>query len=51
MISLFLGRTLVESLTTSFRIRNDKIRSELGWSPSRPRFAEEVRATVEALPA
>ena len=51
LISLFLGRTLVSSLTSSFRIRGDRIRNELGWAPSRPRFRDEVRAAAEAIPA
>lgn len=49
LVSLFLGRTLVTSLTTSFRIRGDKIRNELGWAPQRPRFRDEVDSTVSVL--
>ncbi len=51
LISLFLGRTLVSSLTTSFRIRGDRIRDDLGWTPARPRFRDEARATAAAIPA
>lgn len=51
LISLFLGRTLVASLTTSFRIRSDRVRAELGWAPAHPRFRDAVAATVAAMPA
>lgn len=50
LISLFLGRTLVSSLTTSFRIRGDRIRNDLGWTPARPRFRDEARAAAAAIP-
>lgn len=50
LIGLFLGRTLTASLTTSFRISGDRIRRELGWSPERPRFRDEVAAVVAATP-
>ena len=48
LISLLLGRTLVSSLTTSFRIRGARIRRELGWTPARPRFRDAVADTVAA---
>lgn len=50
LISLILGRTLVASLTTSFRISGARIRQDLGWAPARPRFRDEVAATVAATP-
>ena len=50
LISLILGRTLVSSLTTSFRIRGTRIRQDLGWEPARPKFRDEVAATVRAIP-
>lgn len=46
LISLILGRTLVGSLTTSFRMDGSKIRRDLGWSPRYARFADGVRAAV-----
>jgi nucleoside-diphosphate-sugar epimerase len=48
LISLILGRTLVSSLVTSFRIRGARIREDLGWHPIRPRFRDAVTATVSA---
>ena len=50
LISLILGRTLVASLVTSFRIRGVRIRNQLGWAPTRPRFRDAVAATVAATP-
>ena len=50
LISLILGRTLVASLTTSFRINGARIRQDLDGSPTRPRFRDEVSAAVAATP-
>lgn len=52
LISAFLGRTLVASLTTSFRISSTRIRADLGWSPTRPRFRDAVAdvVTVDGRP-
>lgn len=50
LISLILGRTLVASLVTSFRISGERIRRELGWAPARPRFRDAVVETVDATP-
>jgi dihydroflavonol-4-reductase len=47
-IGLLLGRTLVAGLTTSVRIRRDRIRRELGPSPARGRFRDAVGAVVAA---
>lgn len=49
LIGLILGRTLTASLVTSFRIDGRRIREQLGWAPARPRFRDEVAATVAAL--
>ena len=49
LIGLLLGRTLVSSLVTSFRIDGRRIRADLGWSPARPRFREGVGAVVAEL--
>ena len=50
LISAFLGRTLVASLTTSFRTRAALIREDLGWTPARPRFRDAVADTAAAVP-
>ncbi|MDZ5663182.1 NAD-dependent epimerase/dehydratase family protein [Nocardioides sp. S-58] len=49
LLRLLLGGPLVDSLTTSFRIRGDRVRADLGWTPSRPRFRDHVGESVAAL--
>ena len=49
LAGLLLGRPLVESLVTSFRIRNDRARNELGWAPAYPAFADGLAPTLAAL--
>lgn len=49
LLALLLGRPLVASLVTSFRIRGDLIRQELDWAPERRRLRDNVAACVSAL--
>jgi len=49
LVSLFIGRPLVASLVTSFRVDATRIRDELGWQPKHPSFAESGPAEVSAL--
>lgn len=49
LLGLLLGRPLVASLTTSFRIKGDLIREELGWTPVRTRMRDHVGACVAEL--
>jgi dihydroflavonol-4-reductase len=49
LLSLFLGRTLVSSLTTSFKISPARIRSDLGWTPKHPRFRDAVGTVVDSM--
>lgn len=49
LLSLLLGRPLVESLTSSFRIRGDLIRRDLGWQPAHSRLRDHVSDCVAAL--
>jgi nucleoside-diphosphate-sugar epimerase len=49
IISMFIGRPLVDSLVTSFRIDNKKIRTELGWEPRFSDFTEGMPSTLETL--
>jgi nucleoside-diphosphate-sugar epimerase len=51
VLALLLGRPLVASLTTSFRIRGDRARDELGWAPSHPRFRDHVADSIAVLSA
>ena len=49
LLGLLLGRPLVASLVTSFRMRSDRIRKELGWQPSRPTAREAMPALVGTM--
>lgn len=49
LMSLIIGKPLVDSLVTSFRIGNAKARKELGWTPTYPSVAEGLPPTVAAL--
>jgi nucleoside-diphosphate-sugar epimerase len=51
IIGLMIGRPLVDSLITSFRIGNDKIRGELEWAPHFPSVREGLPNTLSALAA
>ena len=42
LMKLLAGPALVEAITSSFRIRADKARSELGWTPRYETFAEAL---------
>jgi nucleoside-diphosphate-sugar epimerase len=46
LLGLIIGGPLVESLVTSFRVRNAKARSELGWVP---RFTQVKDALPSAI--
>jgi nucleoside-diphosphate-sugar epimerase len=49
LVGLFIGRPLVASLVTSFRVDAARIRDELGWQPAHPSFGESGPAEVTAL--
>ena len=49
LVGLFIGRPLVASLVTSFRVDAARIRDELSWQPAHPSFAESGPADVSAL--
>src|SRR5215472_5926974 len=49
LVGLFIGRPLVASLVTSFRVDASRVRDELGWHPAHPSFAESGPADVNAL--
>jgi len=40
LMKLLIGGPLVDALVTSARVRNDKVKAELGWAPRYPSFAE-----------
>jgi nucleoside-diphosphate-sugar epimerase len=49
LVGLFIGRPLVASLVTSFRVDAARIRDDLGWRPAHPSFGESGPAEVSAL--
>lgn len=49
LISLLIGGPLVKSLTSSFRVRNDKAKRELGWQPQYRSFQEGIKDVLPAL--
>jgi nucleoside-diphosphate-sugar epimerase len=49
VMGLLIGRPLVDSLVTSFRMSNAHAREELGWAPRRPAFADGLPPTLAAL--
>ncbi len=51
LMSLLIGRPLVRSLVTSFRVSNAKARQELGWAPRFPTVADSLPPTLAALQA
>ena len=51
LVGLFIGRPLVASLVTSFRVDARRVREELGWQPGHPSFRESGPAAVSALAA
>ena len=49
LIGLMIGPPVVASLTTSFRVRNDKAKEVLGWAPRHPTFKAGVGEVVSEL--
>ena len=49
LIGLMIGRPVVASLTTSFRVSNEKAKTVLGWEPRYPSFRAGVRDVVAEL--
>jgi nucleoside-diphosphate-sugar epimerase len=51
LLGLIIGGPLVQSLVTSFRIRNDKARSELGWAPRFSSVRDALPSAIAGLEA
>lgn len=49
LMGLIIGRPLVASLTSSFRIRNERAKEGLGWAPRYPSFADGLPHVLKAL--
>ena len=49
LLGLLIGPPVVASLTTSFRVRNDRAKAELGWRPRYPTFEAGLPSVLETL--
>lgn len=49
LLKLIIGGPLVDSLVTSFRIKNDKAKKELGWQPRYKTFKDGIPDVLQAL--
>jgi nucleoside-diphosphate-sugar epimerase len=49
LLKLIIGGPLVDSLVTSFRIKNDKAKQKLGWQPHYPSFKDGLPGVLKAL--
>ena len=49
LIGLMIGPPVVASLTTSFRVKNDKAKEVLDWTPRHPTFGSGVGEVVREL--
>ena len=49
LVGLFIGRPLVASLVTSFRVDASRIGEELSWRPGHPSFRESGPAVIRVL--
>jgi hypothetical protein len=49
LLGLIVGGPLVKSLVTSFRVRNAKAKTELGWSLKYARLRDALPSAVAAL--
>ncbi len=49
LIGLIIGRPLVASLTTSFRVSNSKAKAQLGWEPKYPSFSGRVAKDLATI--
>ena len=45
------GFALVEALRVSMKLRNDKAKGDLGWSPRYRTYAEGLPSVIQALAA
>lgn len=48
-LKLIIGGPLVESLTTSFRVKNDKAKRMLGWTPEFRSFRDGIPQVLQQL--
>ena len=46
---LLVGKPLVQSMVSSFRVTNQKVRDDPGWSPNFPTAADAMPSTLTEL--
>jgi NAD dependent epimerase/dehydratase family enzyme len=51
VMKLLIGEPLVQSMVSSFRVRNQKAREELSWSPSFPNVDDALPSILAGLEA
>jgi nucleoside-diphosphate-sugar epimerase len=51
LVALWLGAPLVQALSTSIRMTNDRVRDELGWRPRYLTFAAGLPSALEEIEA
>lgn len=49
LVGLWMGFALVEAITVSMRLRNDRAKHELGWVLRYPTFADGLPSVLQAL--
>lgn len=49
LMNLIVGKPLVQSMVSSFRVRNQKAREELGWAPRFPAVADSLPSILSQL--
>lgn len=49
LISLLIGGPLVKSLTSSFRVRNEKAKRDLNWQPQYGSFKDGIKSVLSDL--
>ncbi len=49
LLKLIIGGPLVDSLVTSFRIKNEKVKRELGWQPQYSSFKDGIPEVLKLL--
>ena len=49
LMSLIIGRPLVQSLVTSCRVANTEAAEQLGWRPARPTLADGLPDAIARL--
>ncbi len=49
LLGLMIGPPVVNSLTTSFRVRNDRAKRVLGWQPMYPTFQGSIAEVVKQI--